>query len=601
MTRRFPLIFIMVCVLLGCASRRAVQSVSSPSSSTNCVSVPERHYSPRYRWLYAEAVRQKVLENHVAAFDLLQHCLEIEPDSPEALFDMALYQRLLGQDSAALVGFERAATLSPTNVHYVEALAGLYLGQNKTDKALPVLEQLSALCPKRTDVLSRLVDIYGSVSRYSDALCALNRIEVLEGIMPAVSFRKAAIYKAMNDPDSAYHCLEALCDEYPHEQSYRLAIALELISDERLDDALSVIEEVRRRYGPSTSLSLAMMQYYRQSNADSAFAALRDSILLDASTASDIRTGLMNEIISENMLSDSIGLIRVDSVFGRMGIDSTTDLSLLKLRAAFLMRYAPTADSAVAAVMSRIVAIDPDVTEPLFYLIQYYGQRQDFVRLEDVCRRGVLSHPDQLLCHYYLGIALYQQDKKAEALEAFRGGIAQQTEQSRPAMVADLYSLMGDVLHEMGRRREAYAAYDSCLVYQDDNASCLNNYAYFLSIEDGDLDRAEEMSYRTVRLQPDNKTFLDTYAWILFQKERYAEARSYMDRVCPPDSTDSVLLVMENVGGVVLEHAGDIAAATGDMDLALRFWRLAQQAGGEGLSATLPRKIREKRLKFKKK
>ena len=162
-------------------------------------------------------------------------------------------------------------------------------------------------------------------------------------------------------------------------------------------------------------------------------------------------------------------------------------------------------------------------------------------------------------------------------------------------MVADLYSVMGDVCHEMGLKAEAYAAYDSCLVYQDDNASCLNNYAYFLSLEDGDLDRAEEMSYRTIRLQPDNKTFLDTYAWILFMKGRYAEAQGYIDRVCPPDSTDSVLLHSDDISGVVLEHAGDIAAQNGDITQAMRFWRLAQEAGGDGLTAVLPRKIRLKK------
>ena len=133
------------------------------------------------------------------------------------------------------------------------------------------------------------------------------------------------------------------------------------------------------------------------------------------------------------------------------------------------------------------------------------------------------------------------------------------------------------------------------IIIHNDNVSCLNNYAYYLSLQERELDKAEEMSYRSIRLQPDNKTFLDTYAWILFMKERYSEAQHYMDRVCPPDSTDSVLLADDALSGVVFEHAGDIAACNGLIDQAVRFWTLAQQTGGNGLTAVLPKKIKLKK------
>ena len=215
--------------------------------------------------------------------------------------------------------------------------------------------------------------------------------------------------------------------------------------------------------------------------------------------------------------------------------------------------------------------------------------------MEHLCRRGVLTHPEELICHYFLGVACYQQDKKREALQAFQEGVLQKTEQSRPKMVADLYSVMGDLYHELGRDKDAFIAYDSCLTYQADNISCLNNYAYYLSLEERELDKAEEMSYRTIRIEPNNRTYLDTYAWILFQKERYAEAQKYIDIVCPPDSSDTALLNDIGLSGVVLEHAGDIAALNDNTEQALRFWQLAQKAGGRDLTATLPRKIKLKK------
>lgn len=97
--------------------------------------------------------------------------------------------------------------------------------------------------------------------------------------------------------------------------------------------------------------------------------------------------------------------------------------------------------------------------------------------------------------------------------------MSQINDQSNPSLVSDFYAIMGDILHDKGDDKGAYAAYDSCLQWKDDNYGCLNNYAYYLSVENKDLDKAAQMSYRTVQAEPDNSTFLDTYAWILFMQK----------------------------------------------------------------------------------
>ena len=112
------------------------------------------------------------------------------------------------------------------------------------------------------------------------------------------------------------------------------------------------------------------------------------------------------------------------------------------------------------------------------------------------------------------------------------------------------------------------AAYDSCLQWKDDNIPCLNNYAYYLSVKGRELQKAEQMSYKTVKEEPKNSTYLDTYAWILFMQERYAEAKIYIDQAisCDSDSVQS---------GVIIEHAGDIYAMNGDIDKAVEYWQKA--------------------------
>ena len=92
------------------------------------------------------------------------------------------------------------------------------------------------------------------------------------------------------------------------------------------------------------------------------------------------------------------------------------------------------------------------------------------------------------------------------------------------------------------------------------------------------------MSYKTIKAEPENSTFLDTYAWILFQQKRYEEAKIYIEQAIRSDST---------LSGVVKEHAGDIYAQTGDMEKALDYWQQSLKGGNE--SATLKKKIQLKK------
>ncbi len=586
----------VLCVLLtACGSSRQSLQTSSAAAAMSARQQLSDNDRQRLQYFYLEASKQKMLGNHVAAFDLYRHCLEICPDAPEVLFDLSLYHMLLREDSLALRSLRRATQLDSRNSYYKETLASYYLEHNEVDSALTQLEDLARLEPNRSDVLARLTQLYIARDRPADAIRTLDRIEMLEGKMANVSYQKFTLYRELKKEKEAFDELEALCREYPHEMSYRLAIGDQLLNAGRTEEARKVYDQVRKADPENVGLKLSMLDYYRETGADSLFTLHRDSMLYAEQTPSAVRVTLLRNYVTETMQDDSTGRQRAEETLARMDSIFPKDLGLLQLQAAYLASYDPKNDSAFVDIMDRVIDLEPENTQALFYLIQYYGQHQDFPRLEDLCRRGVLTHPEELLCHYYLGIACYQQDKKAEAVQAFSEGILQKTSESRPAMVADLYSVLGDLYHDMGRQQEAYAAYDSCLVYQSDNVSCLNNYAYFLSLEEKDLDRAEEMSYRAIRLEPKNKTFLDTYAWILFIKGRYSEAQAYMDRICPPDSADSVLMADPTIGGVVLEHAGDIAAMNDNIDQAMRFWQLATQAGGKGLTAHLPRKIRLKR------
>ena len=199
----------------------------------------------------------------------------------------------------------------------------------------------------------------------------------------------------------------------------------------------------------------------------------------------------------------------------------------------------------------KVLAIAPDNAAARLQLLGYAWESDDMDRVITLCQDARQYTPDDMAFYYYQGIAYFKRDSLDAALSAFKNGIGVIKEDSDPNIVSDFYAVMGDILHQKGMAEEAFAAYDSCLVWKDDNMGCLNNYAYYLSERGERLTKAEEMSFKTIKAEPKNSTYLDTYAWILYMEERYAEAQIYIEQaVQNMDETQD--------NSVILEHAEKI-------------------------------------------
>ena len=246
------------------------------------------------------------------------------------------------------------------------------------------------------------------------------------------------------------------------------------------------------------------------------------------------------------------------------------------------MKNMPKAE--INHVYEQAIEVEPDNSRARLALIQNIWATEDYDKVIEICRPAIEYNPDEMAFYYFKGMAEFQKHDIDAALETFKKGVGQIKEDSDPEIVSDFYAILGDILHEKGKASEAFAAYDSCLKWKADNYGALNNYAYYLSVANKDLPRAEQMSYKTIKAEPNNATYLDTYAWILFQQQRYEEAKIYIDQVLRNDKDPS---------GVVLEHVGDIYMKTGDTQKALEYWQKAIEKGND--SKVLKDKLQQKK------
>ena len=518
-----------------------------------------------FDYFYLEAEKCRLAEDYSSAMDLYRHCLDINPEAPEALYNIGLLHLFLRSDSLGTAYIRQACELDANNPYYLETLGALYLNRRDAESAIPVLEKMTVLQSRRSDILSQLVQLYSTVGNTDKAIGALNRIELLEGPSPQLSVEKFRLYKEKGELDSAF--IQLRFQSYQHVQAGDTLKALE------------IYDEVRRQEPTNTNLQLATMDYYRDCGKEDRYNQMRDSLLCHPESSTPLRVLLLKSYIAD-VQRDSTYATQLSAAFDTLLARPQKDTEVLIMKAAY-QTFSKQPKEAVCQTMRQVLDVDPGNETALRELLQYYAEQNDGKGVEDISRRGLNYHPEEIAYAYYLGMALAEQKKLKDFVS--------------PYLVSNVFAVLGDIYYQQQMEQQAFAAYDSALVYKDDNIMCLNNYAYYLSLKNEQLDRAEEMSYRTIRQEPDNITYLDTYAWILFMKGDYAHARSYMDKVVNPEKTDEELLADDKLQGNLIEHAGDIYAHLSEPETALRLWKLAKQKGDDTCTPQLKKKIKRKK------
>lgn len=546
-----------------------------------------------FDYFYLEAEKCRLQGDYSSALDLYRHCLEINPHAPEALYNIGLLHLYLRADSIGTAYIRQACERDANNPYYLETLGALYLSKRDAESAIPVLEKMASLQTRRSDILSQLVSLYSTVGDIDKAIGALNRIELLEGPSPQISVEKFRLYKDKEQLDSAFAQLQYLCDESPHDMNLRVVVGSQYMQAGDTIKALEVYDEVRRQEPTNTNLQLAIMDYYRDCGKDERYNYMRDSLLCHPDSPIQLKVLLLRSYIAD-VQRDSTYAPQLCAAFDTLLARPQQDTEVLIMKAAYQL-YSKQPREAICETMRQVLEVDPGNETALRELLEYYAQQNDGKGVEDISRRGLNYHPEEIAYAYYLGMALAEQKKLGDAAEVLLQGLRVRTEDVHPHLVSNVFGVLGDIYYQQQKEQEAFAAYDSALVYKDDNIMCLNNYAYYLSLKGEQLDRAEEMSYRTIRQEPDNKTYLDTYAWILFMKQDYDHARTYMDKVVNPERSDDELLSDSALMGNIIEHAGDIYANCGEIETALRLWKLAQQKGDDTCTPMLRKKIKRKK------
>jgi tetratricopeptide (TPR) repeat protein len=186
------------------------------------------------------------------------------------------------------------------------------------------------------------------------------------------------------------------------------------------------------------------------------------------------------------------------------------------------------------------------------------------------------------MLYYFNGYGNYRKHRHQETVASMEQ--AKKLMPGNKGILEEINGLLGDSYNALKQYDKSDKAYDDALAINPNNYVALNNYSYYLALRKTNLEKAERMSAHLIKNNPDNPTYLDTYAWVLYVREKYKEAKKFIEK-----AINSGLANSEH-----FEHYGDILFKLGDTNGAVTQWEKAK--GLDANNETLSKKIANRKI-----
>lgn len=530
--------------------------------------------------LYVDGIRDKNLGNIEKAIKNFEECIKVNPQDAAALYELSALYLSYDRNEEAEELAKRAVDIEPTNEWYRVMLSNAYKLNTKFVQSNAILAQLHKERPNNLDYAQELIVGYVMTEEFPKSIEVLNHVEQKMGVTEQVALQKQQLYVKMDSIDAAVHEIEKLINIYPFESRY-YAILAEFCLKHKMDEkAIAAYEKIVELDPENAYIHISLFDYYRKKeNRTKAYEELKKGMQnpqLDlASKFQFIFSFYSTPEFNVTYRSESMELMQI-----LMNVHP--DNLQAKAIYADLLNRDQKPDEAMAIVQDLLIA------EPLNYAYQelellIIWSKQDFELLNSKSKTIIQKHPVQALPYYLLGASHFILEDYENALVALMKG--QKLAINNEGLLSQFYAQIGDTQHELDRPEEAYEYYKKALAIDENNSTVLNNYAYYLSIAEMELDKALEMSSKAVDLDPYNSSNLDTKAWVLFKMNRYEEAREWIEKAIKLDTESNA---------EVLEHYGDILYKLGSANEALEQWKKASDKGDA--SEQLKNKIKTRKL-----
>jgi tetratricopeptide (TPR) repeat protein len=527
---------------------------------------------------FIEGEKALVLGELEKSFFYLQKAQEFSPDEPAISYKLAEVLVRSNQAEKALPFAEKAVNADPNNKYYALMVAEIYSNLKQPLKAAAILDRLTTESDKNQQYNLDLASIYLSANEFDKALVVLDRAEEYYGIREPFTVQKQRIYLRKNNLPKAIEEGQKLIEAFPGNPNYVLNLVEILYNNAKLDDALSLVLEEIDKYPDQAELQMAAYTLLKEKGQTQKATEYLIQAFKSQDLDAEVKTKTYSSILQEIKTNERDALLsRLEDIFAEVNPNNSFVLAALGER-----KKSENNLSEALVLFKKSLAIQPK-NAPILeeVILSSFGENANFEELESYTIMGVDEFPEAPEFWFYDGVVKSARKKDSLAVVSLEKALTLNAGKNQQLAQVSFGSL-GNSLYNLGQKDSAFVNFERALKLNPNDDQVLNNYAYFLSLEKRELEKAKTMAERVVRKNPKNSTFLDTYAWVLFQMGKYEEALRQMDEAIKNDS---------NPSGVMLEHYGDILYHLGKIKEAISWWKKAE--GSSEASDKLSKKIKE--------
>lgn len=572
------LLFALSVLLFGCKSSR---TITQKTDEDNSEKLPLSYGELRKLDVnFSEGLIKKMQGDYPEAIDKFKKCLDVYPNHAASMYEIAFIDNGGGKSAEAIPYAQKAVSLDETNEWYRLLLAKCYMETGKFVDASSSFEKLVKYNPENVDYYFLWSSALLHAGKVKDALEVYDRIEQKIGVSEEICLQKERIYLSQNQFDKAVAEAQKLINSTPSETRYYNMLAELYLQNNKPEKAMEVCNKVFEINPKEPRTHLLLAEYY-------------ESLSDDAKAFSHVKVAFENPDMSiDEKVKILIGYFNIPEKFKEEREESAELINILvrvhpndaksySMQGDFLNRDGKNNEARDA--FRRAIQLDKTrypIWKQVMALDEMLG---DFDSMESDSRQAIELFPSEPLSYIFNASANYQKKNYKQAIEIIDNGKDYVAGDKK--LLAQFYSVQGDCYNATKEYPLSDEKFEKTLNLDPDNANVMNNWAYYLSLRNEKLDKAEKMGSRANQLVKDNASYEDTYAWVLYKQKNYEEAKRWQEKALEHGGEKN---------GTLLEHYGDILFQLGQPDNAYEYWQKAKVTGKH--SDLLDKKISDKKM-----
>jgi len=564
----------LLTVIGGCKAKKTVDTADtagSPVKSKNAA---------MFDYFYVTGCHERAKGNLKEALEVFVECLKIDPENAAVHYEMATLSKLLGRPEQALKHARVCAVADAKNEWYQLLYIDCLTDTKQHAQALKIREILVKNFPEKNEFREDLAINYAMLGLYDKSFRIYDDLEKNYGISEQLTLNKVKLLKSQNKLKEAEGELLRLSSTDTLQGRYYALLADFYLEQNDLAGAKKMYDRILIVDPSNADIHLALHDYYTKTGeAAKAYEQLKLALLNP-----ELELGVKASIVgSYYMKAENRSESARQQGMELAGIVLKTHPSSTEANALFGDFLRLEKKNAEAANYYYKAAINEKKDFRIWdNLLFIDNELNRFDSLEKHSALAMELFPNQPANYIYNGVANTQLRNYQKAVSSLKAGIDFVVDNR--ALLIQFYSAMGDAYYYLRDYSNSDKAFDQALREDADNTYVLNNYAYYLSLRNEQLEKAERLSKKSIELQPNNKNYMDTYGWILFQEKKYTQADEWLSKAAK----------MGTRNPTILEHYGDNLYMLGRKEEALQQWEAAKAAGGN--SPGLLKKIKEKKI-----